>query len=370
MSQPLIHSLLASPMSGAAIEARSFEIIDAALSNYSFDAAFGDGEREVVRRMVHTTGDLELASAVRFAPEAIASGVAALRRGCHLIVDANMIRAGLSLSRLRSACYSFDADRIHCYIADPEIAEEANRAGLPRSLFAMRKARPLLDGSIVVFGNSPVALLELNRLIFEEGVRPSLVIGFPVGFVHVIEAKEELQRTGVPFVTLDGRRGGSPLAVAAIHALCGFTSTSLSSPPSPSSGKGNEISERASQVAVALLGHGSRSPEASRDIDEVAAHLQRQGCFQRVEVCHMSLNKPTFAEVIDRCAADQVGTVVVLPYFLHAGVHLKEDIPALLSAKAKEHPSLKLILGGHLGFDQALVNLVKQRVFQAISQSK
>ncbi len=64
-----------------------------------------------------------------------------------------------------------------------------------------------------------MALLDLNRMIAEEGLRPALVLAFPVGFVHVVESKEELLGLDVPAIVLRGRRGGSPLAVAALHAL-------------------------------------------------------------------------------------------------------------------------------------------------------
>ncbi len=84
----------------------------------------------------------------------------------------------------------------------------------------MRKAREFLDGGIAVFGNAPVALLELNRLIMEEGISPALVIAMPVGFVHVTESKEELMSLRAPYIAIAGRRGGSPLAVATLHALC------------------------------------------------------------------------------------------------------------------------------------------------------
>lgn len=72
----------------------------------------------------------------------------------------------------------------------------------------------------MLIGNAPVALLEINRLAIEEGIRPALVIGMPVGFIHVLESKEELLTTGLPYVILNGRRGGSPLAVACLHAMC------------------------------------------------------------------------------------------------------------------------------------------------------
>ncbi|MGC7880269.1 precorrin-8X methylmutase, partial [Desulforudis sp. 1190] len=95
--------------------------------------------------------------------------------------------------------------------------------GLPRSLFAVRMARPILEGGIALVGNSPVALLELNRMIREGEVRPALVVAMPVGFVHVEESKRELMELDVPYICLAGRRGGSTLAVAALHALAMLT---------------------------------------------------------------------------------------------------------------------------------------------------
>lgn len=215
--RPFIHQLLARPMTGPEIEARSFEIIDQEVPDR---CGFSLDQWEVVRRMIHTSADIGLASLVRFSPDAIASGIAALQRGASIYADSNMIRSGLSLARLRSVNEDYTADRIACHVADPEIAKEATRQGLPRSLYALRKAKAQLDGGIVVFGNAPVALLELNRMIAEEGIRPALVVAMPVGFVHVVESKEELASLGIPFVGIEGRRGGSTLAVATLHAIC------------------------------------------------------------------------------------------------------------------------------------------------------
>ena len=215
--KPFIYQLLNRPMTGPEIEARSFEIID---SEAPGRCGFPADQWEVVRRMIHTTGDGALAASVKFSADAIASGIAALRRGAAIYADSNMIRSGLSLARLHSVHEGYAPDRIACHVADPDVAREALNEGLPRSLFAIRKAKPQLDGGIVVFGNAPVALLELNRMIVEEGIRPALVIGMPVGFVHVVESKEELASLGVPFIAIEGRRGGSTLAVAALHAVC------------------------------------------------------------------------------------------------------------------------------------------------------
>ncbi|MFA6412511.1 MAG: precorrin-8X methylmutase [Syntrophales bacterium] len=216
LKKPLIHGLYEKPMSGADIEARSFAIIDGEAPSHHYSLQ----EWEVVRRMIHTVGDFGILGEVRFSAAAITAAEAALKKGCPLYVDSNMIRNGLSLERLRSAYPHYGWGQIHCHIADDDVAREAREQGLPRSLFAVRKAKAVLDGGIAVFGNAPVALLELNRFIMEEGLRPALVVAMPVGFVHVIESKEELMSLGVPYITLTGRRGGSPLAVSVIHALC------------------------------------------------------------------------------------------------------------------------------------------------------
>lgn len=213
---PFIHRFYASPLRGEEIEARSMEMIDKEAPSHPF----GPDEWQVVRRMIHTTGDFSLIDVVRFSPDAIAIGTKALRRGSTIYVDSKMIQAGLSLLRLQSVNPGYGPKSIVCHATDGEVAQQARQAGLPRSLFSLRKAKPILHGNLAVFGNSPVALLELNRLILEENIRPALVIAMPVGFVHVIESKEELMSLGVPYIAVDGRRGGSPLAVSVIHALC------------------------------------------------------------------------------------------------------------------------------------------------------
>jgi len=213
--EALIHKLLATPLSGADIEARSFAAIEAELPAAGLDAQ----QWEVVRRLVHTSGDIPLACQVCFSARAISSAVAALRRGCSLYADSQMIRAGLSVPLLQQLHSDYSRASIACHVADADVAAQARQQGLPRSYFALRKAAPKLQGAVVLFGNAPVALLELNRLIMEEGLQPALVVGMPVGFVHVEESKEELMASGSPYIVLQGRRGGSPLAVAVLHAL-------------------------------------------------------------------------------------------------------------------------------------------------------
>ena len=216
--RPLMRAFLEAPLNGPEIEAKSMEIIDREAPAHSFPP----DEWQIVRRMIHTAGDFGIMEAVLFSTDAVAAGVKALR-GCRSIyTDANMIRTGISLARLRSVCEFYRRESIICHVADEDVARKARRSGLPRSLHAIQKVKPLLDGAIAVIGNAPIALMELSRMIIEEGLRPSLVVAMPVGFVHVVESKEELMSLDVPFIATAGRRGGSPLAVSVIHALCGL----------------------------------------------------------------------------------------------------------------------------------------------------
>ncbi|MCX5862845.1 MAG: precorrin-8X methylmutase [Desulfomonile sp.] len=214
--KPLIRDLYDNPMSAEAIENRSFEIIDTEAPPHGFSS----DQWQVVRRMVHTTADFGLIHFIRFSSDAIESATQALRSGAGIFVDSNMIRSGLSIARLRQVCSNYSPQDIVCHVADPDVASSAIESGLPRSLFAVKKAQPILNGCIAAFGNAPVALMELNRLIIEEGIKPAIVIAMPVGFVHVTESKDEVMSLDVPYVAISGRRGGSPLAVSAIHALC------------------------------------------------------------------------------------------------------------------------------------------------------
>ncbi len=143
----LIRRFYASPLTGEEIEARSFEIIDREAAS----RPFGPGEWQVVRRMIHATGDLSLIDAVRFSPQAISAGIAALQEGRPIYVDSKMIQSGLSLPRLQSVCKGYGSSHIMCHVADEDVAREARRAGLPRSLIALRKAKPLLEGNLAVF---------------------------------------------------------------------------------------------------------------------------------------------------------------------------------------------------------------------------
>jgi precorrin-8X/cobalt-precorrin-8 methylmutase len=197
---------------GRSIEDQSFAVIDREAGRHDF----GPAEWSVVRRVIHATADFELKQLVRFHPGAVAAGVAALRAGCPIVVDVKMIAAGLSEDRL--AAYGC---AVHGFISDDDVIAAARAGDSTRAIEAMRKAHRLglLDGAIVAIGNAPTALLELVRLVRDGGVRPALVVGVPVGFVSAAESKQAAEDLTAPFIVVRGRKGGSPIAVAILHAL-------------------------------------------------------------------------------------------------------------------------------------------------------
>lgn len=196
------------------IEARSFEIIEEEMGPHSYS----HDEWVVVRRVIHASADFDLGRSMLFFPGAIDAAVAAIRSRCAIVTDVQMVQAGIN----KSACRS-NGNRIYCMIGDRDVARRAKEAGLTRAIISMRKARKKIQGGIVTIGNAPTALLEVIRLIREEGLRPALVVGVPVGFVSAAEAKEELAKLHVPFITNRGRKGGTPVAVATVNALLGLS---------------------------------------------------------------------------------------------------------------------------------------------------
>lgn len=215
MTTSLGRTLIDHPVSGDEIERLSFACIE----REGVRGAMDDREWIVARRLIHTTGDPGLVRALRFAPNWYEAALDALRDREPIYCDASMARAGISKARLRRA--TGGEPEILCEVGDPEVAALAAASGLPRSVWAVRKAADRIgEGGIWVFGNAPTGLMELVRLHLEDGFCPSLVVAMPVGFVHVVESKEEFLGTGLPGIALAGRRGGSPLVVATIHALC------------------------------------------------------------------------------------------------------------------------------------------------------
>ena len=202
---------------GRAIEHDSFAIIDAEAGPHAYTAE----QWPLVRRMIHANADFEFNGLTAFHPEAMQAGLrAVLKGGTPVVADVEMICVGLSRPRLAHFGMA-----THHYISDPDVIAQAHAEGTTRAVQAMRKAQRqgTLDGAIVGIGNAPTALIEVIRLIREEGVKPALIVGMPVGFVSAAESKDLLMTlTDIPWLAIRGRKGGSTLVVAAIHALLGL----------------------------------------------------------------------------------------------------------------------------------------------------
>ena len=207
---------------GRRIEDDSFAIIDREAGAHGF----ADAEWQVVRRVIHATADFEFRELMALSPDAVAAGVAALRRGAPLLVDVKMIGVGVSEERL--AAYGV---KVHCFISDDDVIADAKAEGSTRAIVAMRKAARLglVDGGIIAVGNAPTALLELARMIRAGEAKPALIVGVPVGFVSAAESKDAVVDLGVPTIVARGRKGGSPIAVAIVHALLLLSATEASS---------------------------------------------------------------------------------------------------------------------------------------------
>ena len=202
---------------GRAIEHDSFAVIDREVTSHGYTP----DQWPIVRRMIHANADFDFNGMTDFHPQAVAAGVAAvLSHGTHVVADVEMICVGLSAPRLGHFGMA-----THQFISDTDVIEAAKAEGTTRAVQAMRKAHRLglIDGAIVGIGNAPTALIELVRLIHDEGARPALVVGMPVGFVSAAESKDLMAlENAVPWVVIRGRKGGSTLVVAAIHALLGL----------------------------------------------------------------------------------------------------------------------------------------------------
>ena len=196
---------------GRAIEEESFRVVDLEAGPHGFSELEWPG----VRRMIHATADFEYKDLARFSPGAVEAGLKALMGGARILVDARMIACGLNPERL-----ALFGNEVVELLTHPEVVARARATGGTRAEAAVGYAQEkgLLEGAVVGVGNAPTFLLALARAI-QAGSRPALVLGMPVGFMNVVEAKRALMGTGVPWIVTGGRKGGSTLVVAALHAL-------------------------------------------------------------------------------------------------------------------------------------------------------
>lgn len=191
------------------IERRSFEIIESELP-HPLDPELAP----IIKRVIHATADFDYAETLCFSKTALSMGLAALRTGERIVTDTNMAKAGIN----KAALAKLQTEAL-CFMADEDIAAAAKQKGSTRAVASMNKAALLPGRPVLAVGNAPTALIRLYELINEGLISPSLIIGVPVGFVNVVQSKELIMQTGVPYIVARGRKGGSNVAAAIVNAL-------------------------------------------------------------------------------------------------------------------------------------------------------
>jgi len=171
-------------------------------------------EKVVVKRLIHASGDLEIAHLIKFSSSAIPSGLSAIAAGSPIFTDVRMVACGIN-NHLIEMC----GCSLSCAMDEAGELERPKGRSITRAAAAILNLGTRLNGSIVAIGNAPTALLALVDLIDGRGVKPALVVGMPVGFVQAKQAKEKLMKLDIPYITVVGTRGGSAMAVATVNAL-------------------------------------------------------------------------------------------------------------------------------------------------------
>ncbi|MFZ7102596.1 MAG: precorrin-8X methylmutase [Peptococcaceae bacterium] len=193
------------------IETRSMEII----ADIVGPRDWAPLEKAIIYRVIHTTGDPNYADRICLHPQALTAGQNALKSGCRIITDVEMVNTGINKNALHKL-----GIKSRCFLNEPRVRETAKQTGETRSMTAFKLAGQQLDNSIIAIGNAPTALFTLLELCKSENIRPALIIGVPVGFVGAAESKDLLvAESPVPFITVKGTKGGSPVAAAVVNAF-------------------------------------------------------------------------------------------------------------------------------------------------------
>ena len=194
------------------IEKESFRIIKSELD--AMGKTIPEELLPTVIRVIHTTADFEYADTLVFSKDVISRAKELLRNGAHIVTDTNMALSGISKKTLEKY-----GGEVHCFMADEDVAKEAKKREVTRAIVSMEKAAKLGVPTIFAIGNAPTALIRLRELIDEVGFEPKLIMGVPVGFVNVVEAKELILETDIPYIVNRGRKGGSTVAAAICNSL-------------------------------------------------------------------------------------------------------------------------------------------------------
>ena len=195
------------------IERKSFEIISKELG----ERDYLEGTEDIIKRIVHTTADFEYADLIEFKNDAVEKGLEALKTHKKIYADTSMIKSGVN----RKALSKLNLEIVN-YVHDEDVAEESKKTGITRSTIAMKKALNDKEVGIFAIGNAPTALYTLIEAIEKENKKPALIIGAPIGFVGAAESKaklDEIDKYKIPYIRINGRKGGSPVVAAILNAM-------------------------------------------------------------------------------------------------------------------------------------------------------
>ena len=194
------------------IEQKSFEILSSILEEQG--KAIDEKHAHIIKRCIHTSADFEYADSMYFS-EGVEEKIAeAIKNGGYIVTDTRMAQAGINKAYIEKL-----GGQVLCFIGDEDVAAEAKERGLTRSFISMEKAARLDKPVVFAIGNAPTALKSICQLHREGILNPVAVVGVPVGFVNVVESKEELIESGIPAIVARGRKGGSNVAAAIINAI-------------------------------------------------------------------------------------------------------------------------------------------------------
>lgn len=192
------------------IETRSFEIITQELG----DTPLVPETELIVKRCIHTSADFDYAKNLCFSENVVEKAIQAIRDGASIVTDTQMAKAGINKRAL-----SRYGGEVYCFMSDEDVAKAAKENGTTRAVASMEKAAAMGEDLIFAIGNAPTALVHLYEMIREGRIHPKLVIGVPVGFVNVVQSKELIMETEVPYIVARGRKGGSNIAACICNAL-------------------------------------------------------------------------------------------------------------------------------------------------------
>lgn len=339
------------------IERESFEIVHSLLRLDGWD----EGARQVVARVVHATGDTDLARTMVIPESAVTAGANAISRGAPVICDVEMVVAGVR-RELNPQCRLGDA------LAGP--------GGYPtRSASAMGlAAEEHPQGAVFVIGCAPTALVAICDLIEEGTLRPALVIGTPVGFVGAAESKSRLRdvtaRAGVPCISNVGERGGSAMAASVVNAIAGRPADQEGAKSQPvrvlKGAVPTAVAERAGpRTALFLIGHGTRSEAGLEEFNAFVDQVRRVRPSIPVGSGLIELAEPDIDTGMDRIVADGAEQVIAVPVVLLGAGHMKTDGPDALRRARSRHPTVHFHYARDLGVHPLALEVAEERARQA-----